>query len=103
MIKINVNKKDGKLISISVKGHANSDVIGKDLVCAAVSAVTFGGLNAIKEPNKLNIKVSDGDVNVTILEGLNDHDYDVFDVMVTQYKTIEKKNKQYINIVEKGL
>ena len=51
MIKI-VIKRDvssQKIISIEVKGHANSDDYGKDLVCAAVSTVITGGMNALQD------------------------------------------------------
>lgn len=33
--------------SIVVKGHAGYDVYGKDIVCAGVSAVMYGGINAL--------------------------------------------------------
>ena len=39
MIKINCIRHDNKLVEISVKGHANSDQYGKDLVCAGISAI----------------------------------------------------------------
>ncbi|WNR45855.1 ribosomal-processing cysteine protease Prp [Paenibacillus roseipurpureus] len=35
------------VLSFVVEGHAEYDVPGKDLVCAAVSAVTFGTCNSI--------------------------------------------------------
>ena len=53
-IKINRNEKN-EIVSFSLNGHAGYDVNGKDIVCAAVSAVTnmiLIGLNEI-----LNIKL----------------------------------------------
>jgi len=37
-----------QILSFVVEGHAEYDVPGKDLVCAAVSAVTFGTFNSIE-------------------------------------------------------
>ncbi|BFT74928.1 MULTISPECIES: ribosomal-processing cysteine protease Prp [Paenibacillus] len=37
-----------QIVSFVVEGHAEFDVPGKDLVCAAVSAVTFGTYNSIE-------------------------------------------------------
>jgi hypothetical protein len=34
--------------TITVSGHAESGPYGYDLVCAAVSAITFGGINSIE-------------------------------------------------------
>ncbi|WP_327078082.1 ribosomal-processing cysteine protease Prp [Peribacillus frigoritolerans] len=39
---------DGKIMSYRSEGHANYDVHGKDIVCAGVSAVTFGTFNSIE-------------------------------------------------------
>ena len=86
----------------SIKGHANSGDYGKDLVCAAVSAVTFGGLNALKNPKSFNIKVNDGDVKILALDNVLQSDYDVLNVILVQLLSIEKGNEQYIKIVEKG-
>src|SRR5699024_12152227 len=38
-----------EISSFVVSGHANSGPYGQDLVCAAVSAVTFGAGNAVLE------------------------------------------------------
>lgn len=47
MIKVIVNKSDGKVKSLSLKGHANYDVSGKDIVCASVSSIAITTINAI--------------------------------------------------------
>ena len=47
MIKVNVKKSNGKIYEIVIKGHANYDVNGKDIVCAAVSSIAITTINAI--------------------------------------------------------
>lgn len=40
---------DGSIRSFTMHGHARYDESGRDIVCAAASAVTFGTLNALEE------------------------------------------------------
>lgn len=40
---------DKDLIGFSLKGHANYSIPGRDIVCAAVSALTINTINAIVE------------------------------------------------------
>lgn len=48
MITVTIERGKNKYIkSFTVSGHANSGPYGYDLVCAGVSAVTFGTVNAI--------------------------------------------------------
>ena len=56
MIKIVLTYKDNKIDALEIKGHANSAEYGKDLVCAAVSAISVGGLNALAILKDKNIK-----------------------------------------------
>lgn len=102
MIRIEYERIDGDIRYLSIKGHANSGDYGKDLVCAAVSSIVFGGLNAIKNPKSFDIKVNDGDVKILALDNVQKDDYDVLNVMLVQLLTVEEDNKKYIQIVEKG-
>ena len=40
---------DGQIRRIEISGHAGADEIGKDLVCAAASAILYTALGAIEE------------------------------------------------------
>lgn len=49
MIKIDIRRDERQRIkSFEVSGHAGYDDPGKDIVCAGVSAVTVGAVNAIE-------------------------------------------------------
>lgn len=52
MISVNVEFIGSEVKSIMVSGHAESDEYGKDLVCAAVSAIVIGGINALEKYQK---------------------------------------------------
>ena len=102
MIHINANRKDGKIVYLSIQGHANSAEEGKDIVCAAVSAISVGGINALQNPDNFNLKVEKGDVEVSVKSAANEHDYQVLETMLIQLKSVEETNSKYIKVVEKG-
>ncbi|MBQ9046966.1 MAG: ribosomal-processing cysteine protease Prp [Solobacterium sp.] len=47
MIQIRVEQHDQKIVLMKISGHAYTADPGKDLVCAAVSAIAFGLCNAL--------------------------------------------------------
>ena len=99
MIKI-VIKRDvssQKIISIEVKGHANSAEYGKDLVCAAVSTVMTGGMNALKD-KEYDFKLEEGHIYVKALDIPIDYDSVVLKTMEVQLMTIEESNHKYVQI-----
>jgi hypothetical protein len=50
MITVTIERdRSGRLLRFSVSGHAGFDVPGKDIVCAGVSAVTVGAVNAVEK------------------------------------------------------
>ena len=102
MIKIQVNKTDNSYSSLLVSGHSNYDEHGKDIVCAGVSAIVTGGLNALAIEDKKNIsyRVKEGYVNIDILDIGNEKLQTIMDVIVIQLKTIEESYKKYIRIEE---
>jgi len=103
MIKVKINKTNNKYSSLIVSGHSNYDEHGKDIVCAGVSAIVVGGLNALTIENKKKIfaKVDDGYVNIDVLDLNDDKLQLIIDVMVIQLKSIEESYKKYIKIDEK--
>lgn len=102
MIRIEITRINGNINHLSVKGHANSDEYGKDLVCAAVSAVITGGLNSLENPKSFGIIFEEGNVEVSSLSGVSKNDYHTLEVILTQLRTIEEDNKKYVQIIEKG-
>ncbi len=99
MIKI-VIKRDvstDKITSIEVKGHANKDTYGKDLVCAAVSAVMTGGMNALVD-KEYDFKLEEGHAYIKSLDIPSDYDAVVLKTIETQLKTIEESEHDYVRI-----
>jgi len=102
MIKIEATRKDGKITNLTVKGHANSAPKGEDLICAAVSSILVGGCNALSQPNCFAIKLDSGDASIKEIKRANEHDYEVLETMIIQFKTVEESNSKFLQIIEKG-
>lgn len=49
MIEISFQKQGDDIIAVEVSGHAESDVYGKDIVCAAVSVLVISTINSIDQ------------------------------------------------------
>lgn len=98
MIKVKITYLDKKFSSLSVKGHANSDVYGKDTVCAAVSAVVTGGLNALDDIRKYDYTFEEGNIYLAAKENISNHDEIVIETIVTGLKTIEESYPKFIKI-----
>jgi large subunit ribosomal protein L27 len=105
MIEVNIfEEPSGRIQSYEMKGHANFAEYGKDLVCAAASAVSFGAVNAIisltgKTPEILQ-GAEGGYLNVTFPESKeNDHDTQlILKAMIVSLQTIEQDYGQHIKI-----
>lgn len=102
MIHINATRKDNKIIYLSIKGHANYDTKGKDIVCAAISAIAVGGINALTNPKSFNLKVNEGDVEIEQISETTKNDYIVLETMLIQLKTVEESYPDRIKVIEKG-
>ena len=103
MIKIQINKTNNKYTSLIVSGHSNYDEHGKDIVCAGVSAIVTGGINAlaIENKNSISYEIKDGYVNLDVLDIENNNIQLIIDVIVVQLRTIEESYKKYVKIYEK--
>ena len=61
MIKVEVIKENNFLKEITLKGHANYDDYGKDIVCASVSSMLITTVNGILSIDKDVIDVTEND------------------------------------------
>ncbi|MDY5440828.1 MAG: ribosomal-processing cysteine protease Prp [Candidatus Enteromonas sp.] len=101
MVKVDIQYRGKGLSSVTIKGHANSGPAGRDLVCAAVSAIAIGSLNALEDSDDYEIEVDDGLVNIAIPGAISEHDQTVLETMIIQLKTIEVSYSEAITIKER--
>jgi len=110
MITVLVSKEpSGRIQSFEMSGHADFAEHGKDLVCAAASAVSFGAVNAIisltgKTP-EIQQGTDGGYLNVSFpITETNDSDYDsqlIVRAMIVSLQTIEQDYGQHLKIIFK--
>ena len=97
----NFNYQNNKVESFEINGHAFAGEPGEDLVCAAVSAVTFGLTNSIinLDESELSIKMEDGYLLVENLPS-SDACQTLIYGMITSLQTIEEDQFKYLTVIE---
>ncbi|MBQ6125450.1 MAG: ribosomal-processing cysteine protease Prp, partial [Erysipelotrichaceae bacterium] len=65
MIKAAYEVKDGSYLSLDVRGHADYGEYGKDLICASVSSILFGFMNALDELQE-NVEIRQTENHITV-------------------------------------
>ena len=94
---IKTDESSQKITSIEVKGHSGKAPYGKDLVCAAVSAILTGGFNALKD-KEYDFKLDEGHAYVKALDIPSDYDAVVLKTIQIQLQTVEEEDKEFIKI-----
>ncbi|RYM06841.1 ribosomal-processing cysteine protease Prp [Sporolactobacillus sp. THM7-7] len=111
MITVKMNRNpDGRISHFRMTGHADSGPYGYDLVCAGVSAVAFGALNAIEALSGVKMKVRRSEAGGFLdcvcpahPETQNQEKAQlILEAMLVSLRTIEKSYGQYIQIIDKG-
>ena len=100
MIKITVRyQSTGEFLSLESSGHANSAPCGEDLVCAAVSGILLGGINALKDKcYKLKADEKSGSLSLCNIGKMSQHDIIVIETIISQLQSIERDNPKFISI-----
>ncbi len=93
MIKVKIFKnEEGHIVKYNISGHANYKPYGEDIVCSAVSVLSYTALNALIELSGLN----ENEIIYTIDESSGN-------LEVTLPKVIEKRILEKTEIVLKTL
>ncbi|UOQ93863.1 ribosomal-processing cysteine protease Prp [Halobacillus shinanisalinarum] len=108
MINVSVFRLHGEITGFEISGHAESGPYGHDLVCAAVSAVSIGAVNAIVSLCEFEPEISqDGEggyLKVTLPDNLDEAAHTkaqtLLEGMQVSLETIENEYSQYIKITQ---
>ncbi|UOR12167.1 ribosomal-processing cysteine protease Prp [Halobacillus amylolyticus] len=108
MITVSVFRLHGEITGFEVSGHAESGPYGHDLVCAAVSAVSFGAVNAIVSLCEFEPEISQGGKGGYLKVALPDYlgktahtkAQTLLEGMQVSLETIENEYSQYIKITQ---
>ena len=100
MIKITIKyQSTGEFISLLSQGHADSAPYGQDLVCAAVSGIILGGINALKGNNySLKNNEEKGILELCNIGKMSERDQIVIETIVSQLQAVARDNPKFIKI-----
>ncbi len=98
-----------QISSFNIEGHAYFDESGKDIVCAAVSAVSFGAINAIETLLDISLDIStnqrDGRLSCVIPESIERERVPkvqlLLEGMVVTLRSIEQEYHEFIHITDR--
>ena len=101
MIKVIYEVKDSQYLSLDVSGHAEYDESGKDLICASVSSIVFGFMNAIDALDE-DVEIKQLTNTITIINHSNSNNVqDYLELTMMQLKTIEESYGDFIKVERK--
>jgi uncharacterized protein len=104
MVTVTVKWNEQSIIGLRVTGHANSADIGQDLVCASVSSIATGALNAldmiVHDACELTL-VNGPDPLIEIKVKHNRPEVQpILNAVLIQLKTLTQNQSRYIRIQE---
>lgn len=102
MVKVSFYYQTSNIVEAKVQGHANFDQFGKDIVCAGISAVVIGTLNALDNlvnQDEVKINQTDKEIIITVLSITNNNQM-ILKTMLWQLKTISDQYRKNITIKE---
>lgn len=98
MIRVNCAVKDGHIVHLKAKGHAEAGPYGEDLVCAGVSSILFGLCNALDEIAGIEtIEADQNLITVNILKPDQITDT-IMRTGLIQLMTVEEQYSQFMKI-----
>lgn len=101
MIRIDVKRQGKMILAMEIKNHAGYAEKGKDLVCAGVSCIVIGALNAIDQNHEIcGLEMKEADVSIRVNK-LTDHDTQVkLEMLRIQLITMQEAYPHYIQYHE---
>ena len=102
MINITYKLDNNNYTYLKVSGHAQYEDVGKDLICASVSSIIYGLMNALDEIDK-DVQIHDlENQDVEIIINTDDQKVQNYiELVLMQFKTIEFSYKEFIRIKER--
>ncbi|EMT46329.1 MULTISPECIES: ribosomal-processing cysteine protease Prp [Anoxybacillus] len=109
MIRITVHRTvEGTIRSFTISGHAHFAKRGQDIVCAGVSAISFGAVNAIIALTNVKPIIQQGKdgylhCELPAIEDAKaaDHVQLLLEGMIVSLQTIERDYGKYVKITTK--
>ncbi len=109
MIQVTIDYANDTIGQFTVEGHADSAPYGQDLVCAAVTSVTAGTVNAIEKMTNTvpDVKLGEegGFLQYFVPKNADETAMKtiqlLLEAMIISLETIAEENNQYIKMIYK--
>lgn len=101
MVAVTCTMQGEQIQSICVCGHADSAKSGQDLVCAGVSSICVGILNAIDQmcEDTCHVSMEHGDIKINVVKDCEKTQL-LLQTLLIQLLTMEESYKQFIKITK---
>lgn len=99
MVKVEIKRVNQKIDEILIYGHANYAEHGQDLVCAGVSSIGIGTLNALDQlcENMCELSIQEAYIRIKVKQ--RNHVVDnILSTIYIQLKTMQESYPLYISI-----
>ena len=102
MIQLSIFGKPNQITKVILQGHAEYRDWGKDVVCAGVSSIVFGTMNALDELAKDACAFQIDENKITIDVEQTSHDVQmILETMVIQVKTVMESYPKNVTVNRK--
>ena len=100
MITVIVKRVNSCIESIDIQGHALFAPKGKDLVCAGVSSIAVGGMNALEElaHGVCRLQMEEGKIMIQVQDSQSEKAQFILETILIQLLTMEESYGNYIQI-----
>lgn len=100
MVTVTVKTMQDRVQAVEISGHADYAEHGQDLICAGVSSIGTGTLNALEElaEGECSLKMNSGFISIHVLNRHNETVQLILRVMLIQFQTMAETYKKYIQI-----
>lgn len=100
MVTVTVKSMQNQVQAVEISGHADYAEHGQDLICAGVSSIGIGTLNALEElaEGECSLQMDSGFISIHVLNRHNETVQLILKVMLIQLQTMAETYKKYIQI-----
>lgn len=101
MVKVNVIRKHQMIHNVTIRDHAGYADKGQDLVCAGISSIAVGMMNALDQltPETCILSMKDADVEIQVIKESTENQL-LLESLIIQLKTLKESYKTYVQINE---
>lgn len=103
MIRIRVTYKNHSFESLTSAGHAQFAEEGKDIICAAISAILQGGIQALNDGTKsYSLTMKKGYLElIRVAPDMTEHDQIVIETILTQLECVAQVSNGRVTLERK--